>query len=458
MLRVPCESMRKTFKATQRHLERNIEILNTTAQSLVNKTNSTTGSRTTLLSKKDHLLSTASSESVTPSEDASNVTLNLDNAIAIEAATGYTPETSEMLGQIDTMIGRAKGLKRKISSLRGEHERHVGKAKARIGFLSQLYNEDMQIKGDAESSSSSDKYKEWTKTRLDMLLIDYCLRNGQPITAEKLAKTQNIEMLVDIEELQQCNDIEQQLIVGHSTAKCQVWCQENRQFLKKTRSNLEFQIKLQQYIELARARNFTEAIAYYRSNLIKNAETKFELMQQASALLAFSPEDQVKPYSDLYSSNRWEELANIFVQTFQELHGLPHRSLFLQYLATGITALKTHSCELPEAQSTEEEGELTLMNAATPKFRRQHKVDLTRGYMCPVCSLELRHIARPLPYALHNHSHLDPDPVLLPNDRIYGLEKLLDYAKKAGVAFGKIIDPVTLEVYERSAVVSVYPT
>lgn len=444
--------MRKTFKSTQRHLERNIEILNSTTQSLIAKTSGSNALSKDLMPSEVDI-----SESVTPAEDGADSAMDLDKAVAAEEASGQTHETAEVLGQIDTMIGRVQGLKRKISSLREEHDTHVAKAKARIDFLAQLYKDEIQLKNDSAASASSDHYKEWTKRRLDMLLIDYCLRNGHPGTAEKLAKAQKIEKLVDIEELQQCNEIEHLLRVEHSTEKCQAWCLENRQFLKKTRSNLEFQIKLQQYIELARLRNFTKAIEYYRTNLVKNADTKFELMQQASALLAFSPEDSVKPYSDFYSPNRWTELAEIFVKTFQELHGLPHRSLFLQYLATGITALKTHSCEVPSAKDIETDGDYRL-DTNPMAFRRKHKVDLTRGYMCPVCSLELRRIAQPLPYALHVHSHLDPDPVLLPNDRIYGLEKLLDYAKKAGVPENKIVDPVTTEMFDRDSAVNVYPT
>lgn len=462
LLRVPSESMRKTFKSTQRHLERNIEVLNNTAQGLVNKLNSPNNVNGS--GKEQSPASMEPSESATPLEGVESAEgvegvdhVDLDAAVAAERATGQSQETSEVLGQIDTMIGRVKGLKRKISSLREEHEGHVGKAKARIEFLAKLYSDDMQSKSDTEPTESSDKYKEWTKTRLDMLLIDYCLRNGQPTTAEQLALTQGIEKLVDIEELKQCNEIERLLRVEHSTTKCQAWCQENRQFLKKTRSNLEFQIKLQQYIELCREQKFQEAIQYFRTNLIKNAETKLFLMQQAAALLTYAPEDTtVERYSEMYSPKRWQELADIFVKTFQELHGLPQRPLFLQYLATGITALKTHSCEVAsEADLEMRDGD--SFDITTP-FSRKHKVDLTRGYMCPVCSMELRRIAQPLPYALHVHSHLEPDPVLLPNNRIYGLAKLLDYAKKAGVPEDKIVDPVTTEIFDRDSTTIVYPT
>lgn len=446
-MRVPCESMRKTFKTTQRHLERNIDYLNNAAQALVKSTSSQSNGAIS-----------GQGQSITNGITESNEAMEVD-LIPIASKAAENPAAAHALGEIDAMIGRVQGLKRKMSSLREEHEGHVGKSKARIDFLSKLYSDGIQPKNDIDSSSS-DAYREWTKTRLDMLLVDYCSRNRQPKTAAQLAHAQGIEKLVDIEELQQCNEIERLLRVEHSTTKCQQWCQENRQFLKKIRSNLEFQIKLQQYIELCRAQKFQEAIQYFRTNLIKNTETKLDLMQQAAALLTYSHTDtSVERYTEMYSSKRWDDLADIFVKTFQELHGLPHESLFLQYLATGITALKTRSCEVISKNDLETRIDESLSEDTSPVlFKKKHKVDLTRGYMCPVCSMELSRIAQPLPYALHVHSHLEPDPVLLPNNRIYGLAKLLDYAKKAGVSEDVIVDPVTTEVFDRNLATIVYPT
>lgn len=420
MLRVPFESMRKTFKSTQRHLERNIEQFRTATQDLV-----------TL---------------------ADNAPISAAAAIADDSTMEVDyegREATQALSQIDSMIGRVQGLKRKMTSLRTEHEENITKARARIEFLSQLYDPSVR---DVES----EKFKDWSRTRLDMLLVDYCLRNGQPNTAVQLANTRGIEKLVDIKELQQWNEIEFSLRTEHKIAKCQAWCTENRQFLKKTRSNLEFQIKFQHYIELVREGKPAEAIQYYRQNLIKNAETKFDLMMRASGLLAFRSSEESEPYNDLYSPERWDELADMFVQTFQELHGLPHRSLFLQYLATGITALKTHSCEVPTAEEVQQQQNMSP--SLHQPFRRNHRVDLTRGYMCPVCSVELRNLAQPLPYALHHHSHLDADPVMLPNSRIYGKAKLEDYAKKAGISANKIVDPVTREIFDDSSAKKVFPT
>lgn len=393
MLRVPCESLRKTFKTTQRHLERNIEWIKATSNEL------------------------------TTSSDQS-------------------PESA--VNKIDQMIGRVSGLKRKLSSLKHEHEETVRKSKARLDYLQTLKN-------------SSNEDNKWMHIKLNMLLADYCLRTGKVKSAKQLAEDQNINELVDMPELTELCEIEQSLRKDHSITKCLAWCADNRQYLKKTRSNLEFEVKFQHYIELVRSQEHSKAIEYYRLNLVKAAETKFPLMLRASGLLAFSARPQQEsggtptpgisdgesdveqPYADLYSPSRWTNLADMFVETYETLHGLPHRALFLQYLATGMTALKTHSCHL---------------DTDTPS----NTIDLSRGYMCPVCSVELRKLARNVPYVLHVHSRLEPDPVMLPNGRIYGEEKLWEYSRKTGTQEDKVVDPVTREIFQKSIVTKVFPT
>jgi macrophage erythroblast attacher len=51
-------------------------------------------------------------------------------------------------------------------------------------------------------------------------------------------------------------------------------------------------------------------------------------------------------------------------------------------------------------------------------------------------------LARPLPYAHHSKSHVESDPVMLPNGRIYGRERLVDLNEKLGTAKHYVRDPV----------------
>ncbi len=78
-------------------------------------------------------------------------------------------------------------------------------------------------------------------------------------------------------------------------------------------STLEFDLRLQEYIELARARKTEEAIAYTKKHMIQWQETHLSQIRAASALLAFPPETTCGPYkvSIDATSRSWLIIWNI---------------------------------------------------------------------------------------------------------------------------------------------------
>lgn len=60
--------------------------------------------------------------------------------------------------------------------------------------------------------------------------------------------------------------------------------------------------------------------------------------------------------------------------------------------------------------------------------------------MCPICSTELNELARNVPYAHHTKSYVENDPVVLPNGRIYGSERLRVINEKLGTPRGRVKD------------------
>lgn len=478
LLRVPCESMRKTFKNTQRAIERNVDYASKTTKELAKSTSKVNKLAITAAAEKYKLENPANfpSENNTSDKDIQNIdnkdTINSENTTpsadtnSASAEIEMLPkEVQNSLSQIDIMINRMKGLRSKIVELKQENQQHITQSKARIDFLLNLSSPNMK-------DIDSDEYKAWAKTRLEMLIADYCYRTGMVNTAKLHAKNLGIEDLIDGKELEECQRIEQTLRKDRTTKECQNWCKENRQFLKKIRSDLEFEIRLQHYIELIRSGEQTQALAYYRTELCQKPIEQYSVIKQASALLAIGPDQDVEPYSELYSLNRWDTLADKFVETFQDLHGLPTKSAFLRYLGTGLSALKTHSCDL--YTEGEDDGDVDLSEyprvraydsddantQANDKFRtiKKQKMDLSRGYMCPVCSVELRKLAEPLPFAMHVKSHLEADPVVLPNNRIYGMKKLEEYSYHITGKDDEVVDPVTEEMFSKTSCSVVYPT
>jgi macrophage erythroblast attacher len=61
-------------------------------------------------------------------------------------------------------------------------------------------------------------------------------------------------------------------------------------------STLEIELRLQEFIELARGRKAKEALAYFQKHLASWQDTHIEQLQQAATLLAFSPSTSCAPY------------------------------------------------------------------------------------------------------------------------------------------------------------------
>lgn len=120
-----------------------------------------------------------------------------------------------------------------------------------------------------------------------------------------------LKTLVDIDLFDDIRRIETALS-QHNCADALTWCNENKTALRKLKvftlfycpplgdpnmqNNLEFDLRLQEYIELCRAGKSQEAIAYLKKHLVSWQETHLAQIQQASGLLAFSASTSRGPY------------------------------------------------------------------------------------------------------------------------------------------------------------------
>ncbi|KAI4154089.1 MAG: hypothetical protein LQ341_000428 [Variospora aurantia] len=334
---------------------------------------------------------------------------------------------SESLDSLDTMINRMRNLKRKMEGFHEEERTIHRQTRARLEHLHDLYR---------IPSLADVKYDEWSRVRLNRLLVDYLLRSGYGESAAALAKEKRIEDLVDLDIFVQCHRVEESLR-GKSTHECLAWCSEHRELTRKTHSTLEFELRLQQYIELRRRGQLAEARHHAQRYITPDSETINPEVHRAAGLLAYPPETKVEPYKTMYSSSRWDFLSKLFVKTHHELFSLPGRPLMHIALSAGLSALKTPSCHSKYASSSS--------NASS-----------TTTTVCPICSTELNELARNLRHVQHNKSSVEHDPIVLPNGRVYGRERLLEMSSKAGLEEGKVKDPTTSEVFDASQIRKVF--
>ena len=132
-------------------------------------------------------------------------------------------DPSQTLDNLDNMISRMQGLKRKMDTLANDEKTLHHYSKRRIQHLQELY----------EIPSLADvKYDEWSRVRLNRLLVDYLLRSGYGESAKALAREKSIEELVDLDLFVQCHRIEESLR-QRNTQECLSWCVEHRPMMKK---------------------------------------------------------------------------------------------------------------------------------------------------------------------------------------------------------------------------------
>ena len=85
---------------------------------------------------------------------------------------------------------------------------------------------------------------QWRKTRVDRMLVEHFLRTGYYDSAMGLAKQANIEDLTNINLFLVAKEVEDALKQKDVT-KCLAWCHDNKSKLRKMKSNLEYNVRLQ---------------------------------------------------------------------------------------------------------------------------------------------------------------------------------------------------------------------
>ncbi|KMK59226.1 Protein fyv10 [Aspergillus fumigatus Z5] len=367
----------------------------------------------------------------------------LKEAANASLSNAQTPD--QTLAALDSMLARMQNLKRKMESIQQEEKKVQNQSRKRIQHLEHLH----QI-----PSLADVKYDQWSRIRLDRLVVDHMLRSGYTESAQQLAQEKGIEDLVDLDVFVQCQRIAQSLRRGETKDALQ-WCNENKAALKKSQShsltnqtqfNLEFELRLQQYIEMLRTGDrgkLMDAMAHAKRYLTPYTETQSKEIHRAAGLLAFPQDTKAEPYKltdlqSMYSFDRWNYLSDLFIRTHHELLSLPSSPLLHIALSAGLSALKTPSCHSAYTSSSS--------NSLS-----------TTTSVCPICSTELNELARNMPYAHHAKSYVESDPIVLPNGRIYGQQRLLDMSKKLGcVETGKVKDPTTGEIFDKSEMKKVY--
>ncbi|RXK38290.1 hypothetical protein M231_04463 [Tremella mesenterica] len=335
---------------------------------------------------------------------------------------------------------------------------------------------------------------------LDRFIVDYLLRSGRMKAARALAEKENIEHLCDIKLFAELVKIENALLERHSCTEALAWCGENRGTLKKTKNNLEFTLRMQEFIELCRKRDIAGAIAYSRKSLSPWAGTHMVELRQAMTLLAFGERTGVNVYRSLYEPSRWDFVRAQFRDTFLTLYALPSQSLLALSLSAGLSSLRVPACApykpasptrstsspvLPSGSMSIHglDAALGLPAGDAPmsldsilaavrgnlgqnenRKEKEKEVDQSGNIDCPTCAENMKVLAAEVPLSHHMNSTIvcrisgevmdsQNGPMAFPNGYVYSYNALAAMAKNN---FGIVTCPRTKETCQFTKLRKVY--
>ncbi|WWC94190.1 hypothetical protein V866_001030 [Kwoniella sp. B9012] len=470
LIRTPYELLRRSHRSAQRQVEKDFNAVSVALQSIVRSLNtspSTEEGRQSLVNKLDQV-----------GERAKGLKRKLDD---IQPNTRDPTPLRSRLEYLNTLTPAPSKIEKKEN---GDAKPANGDGDGDVKM-----ENDGVINGNEEAENTEPEPKQQPlltfDATLDRYIVDYLLRTGRLKTAESLARKQNIEALVDIKLFTELSKIENALMEKHSCAEALAWCGENRGTLKKTKNNLEFTLRLQEFIELCRKRDIVSAIAYSRKNLAPWAATHMAEIQQGMTLMSFGERTGVEIYKKLYDPSRWKTVRDSFRSTFLTLYAQPSQPVLSLALSAGLSSLRLPSCVRHISPSSKvdikspnlPQSHIPLLPAAPPLHNLESllvsehltaplggdhcdspKEDLNEhpdkpvgNIDCPTCDENLKVLSKELPMSHHVNSTIvcrisgkvmdsQNEPMAFPNGYVYSSKALREMAN---ANFGVVTCPRT---------------
>ncbi|CAG9772796.1 unnamed protein product [Ceutorhynchus assimilis] len=325
-------------------------------------------------------------------------------------------KASQITKHLDSMVEKLQVLKRKAEESIGEEINATNVCKRRVAHLKD------------QSTLTGGALTNWRRKRLDRMVVEYSLRNGFYQSALLLAERSEIKDFTNIDIFLNSSEVEKSL-TNHETQKCISWCHENKSKLRKLKSTMEFNLRVQEFVELIRKDCRVEAVKHARKHFPGFEEEHLPKIQRVMALLVFPINTQLLPYATYFDISRWTDLIEQFRQENYRLFQLASQSGFTVSLEAGLSALKTPQCYSEHKES--------------------------KNPACPVCNEDFNKLAEELPFAHCSQSGLycyltglplneNNQPMMLPNGYVYGEQALALMAKEND---GQVKCPKTKEVF-----------
>ena len=113
-----------------------------------------------------------------------------------------------------------------------------------------------------------------------------------------------------------------------SCKKALKWCSDNKSKLTRIKSDFEFKLVFQEYIEILREGRKNEAISFLRQHSLVYKEYFPEIKKGFGCLLNSDRLDKFPDYKFYFEQERWDDLIKLFKKQNYNILSLTHHSLF----------------------------------------------------------------------------------------------------------------------------------
>lgn len=334
----------------------------------------------------------------------------------------------------EEMLNNIKKLKNKIEKIKIKYK-EIDKKEEELfyEFEKRLNNlEDIE-----KNNKNLDKIKSFTESKINTILLDYLFREKFIETTKNLQNEENINENIEFNVLNQLEN----LIYNIKKKNLEFilkWSQNNKNKLNKLKSDIQFKIISQIFIERYKENKILECINFAKENFKNWSETHKKEICELMLLLAIKDKSKIKidKYKLLLSDNKWETLEKDIIETFYQIYSLDSKSMLEILFQSGLISLKTPFC-----------------------YDENNKKNIN----CPICSNEITKLSKDLPYFNHQVSHIicritdeimdeTNPPLSLPNGQVY-CEKAINEQINAN---NKFVDPVSNKEYQLNECKKVY--
>ncbi|KAG6586674.1 Macrophage erythroblast attacher [Phytophthora cinnamomi] len=266
---------------------------------------------------------------------------------------GHRMDAEAAIARLGELAATLQQLKHSAKSSALQQQRDLESCATRAQYLEEL--EAAKIGRDPSAPSLHERTSPEQAIN-DRLIADYLLRQGYLESAKIVEDTKDVAYLVDHELHAECQAVLKNL-QAHQTAKAIAWCSQNGSRLRRLQSQVEFHLRLQDFIEFVRARKPLDAVQYARTYLTPLAmqpekqalrDSAIGEVQVAMATLAYEAPEKcgIEAYEKVFSMDRWLVLEKMFLKTFNDVYGMHDPPSLCIALHAGLSTLNTRACHL----------------------------------------------------------------------------------------------------------------